>query len=94
LLGVVVVSTVFLGLDHSFGEGPPLLFETMVFVNDMSGRWMDRCSTWAEAERQHGRGVIVGLRYLVPGIAARIAQHVRSLWRVLRCAARKDPNQH
>lgn len=26
-----VVSTVFLGIDHSFGFGPPLLFETMVF---------------------------------------------------------------
>lgn len=25
------VSTIFLGLDHSFGPGPPLLFETMVF---------------------------------------------------------------
>lgn len=25
------VSTVFLGLDHSYGTGPPLLFETMVF---------------------------------------------------------------
>jgi len=25
------VSTVFLGLDHQFGEGKPLLFETMVF---------------------------------------------------------------
>ena len=27
----VYVSTVFLGLDHSFGSGPPLLFETMAF---------------------------------------------------------------
>ena len=27
----VRVSTVFLGLDHQFGEGPPLLFETMAF---------------------------------------------------------------
>jgi hypothetical protein len=27
----VVVSTVFLGLDHSFGRGEPLLFETMIF---------------------------------------------------------------
>ena len=27
----VRVSTVFLGLDHSFGDGPPLLFETMIF---------------------------------------------------------------
>lgn len=25
------VSTVFLGLDHSFGGGPPILFETMIF---------------------------------------------------------------
>ncbi len=25
------VSTVWLGLDHSFGDGPPLIFETMVF---------------------------------------------------------------
>ena len=25
------VSTVWLGLDHAFGEGPPLIFETMVF---------------------------------------------------------------
>lgn len=25
------VSTVFLGIDHNWGEGPPLLFETMVF---------------------------------------------------------------
>jgi hypothetical protein len=27
----VRVSTVFLGLDHSFGEGAPVLWETMVF---------------------------------------------------------------
>jgi hypothetical protein len=26
------LSTVFLGLDHSFGEGPPLIFETMLFA--------------------------------------------------------------
>ena len=25
------VSTVWLGLDHSFGDGPPLIYETMVF---------------------------------------------------------------
>jgi hypothetical protein len=30
--GRVVVSTVFLGLDHNFfGEGPPVLWETMIF---------------------------------------------------------------
>ena len=30
-IGSVRVSTVFLGLDHSFGGGPPLLWETMIF---------------------------------------------------------------
>ncbi len=30
--GEVMVSTVWLGLDHQFGlDGPPLIFETMVF---------------------------------------------------------------
>ena len=32
--GSVEVSTVFLGLNHNFGSGPPLLFETMVFGLD------------------------------------------------------------
>lgn len=27
----VKVSTIFLGLDHAFGGGPPILWETMVF---------------------------------------------------------------
>lgn len=33
-IGECRVSTVFLGVDHSFGDGPPLLFETMVFGPD------------------------------------------------------------
>ncbi len=28
------VSTVYIGMDHSFGDGPPLIFETMVFGGD------------------------------------------------------------
>jgi hypothetical protein len=47
------VSTVFLGIDHRFGgEGPPLLFETMIFggPHDQS---QYRCSTWQEAEHMH-----------------------------------------
>lgn len=30
-IGDVHVSTVFLPIDHGWGEGPPILFETMVF---------------------------------------------------------------
>ena len=27
----ITISTVWLGLDHNWGDGPPLIFETMVF---------------------------------------------------------------
>ena len=49
----VSVSTVFLGIDHSFGEGPPLLFETMVFGLESLEGEQDRCSTWEQAEQMH-----------------------------------------
>ncbi len=48
----IQVSTVFLGLDHSFGHGPPLLFETMVFGGEHAQE-MARYSTWEEAEKGH-----------------------------------------
>ena len=54
-VGEASVSTVFLGQDHSFEKnGPPLLFETMVFGGPQDGE-MERCSTWAEAEAMHAR---------------------------------------
>lgn len=31
------VSTVFLGVDHQFGEGPPVLWESMVFSGGLYG---------------------------------------------------------
>jgi hypothetical protein len=43
------ISTVFIGLDHQFGNGPLLLFETMVFP----GEDMNRYSTWDEAVAGH-----------------------------------------
>ncbi len=49
----VKISTVFLGLDHSFSDGPPLLFETMVFGGELDQE-MDRCTTWDEAVIMHG----------------------------------------
>jgi len=53
------ISTVALGLDHQYGEGPPLIFETMVFP---SGSWdvldMARYSTLAEAQAGHAEMVI------------------------------------
>lgn len=54
----VTVSTVFLGLDHRFaalGEGPPILFETMVFNDYGDDGSQERYSTWDEAEAGHQR---------------------------------------
>lgn len=54
VIGPYLVSTIFLGLDHQFGNGPPLLFETMIFAeDDWTGEYQERCSTWDEAEEQH-----------------------------------------
>lgn len=49
------VSTVWLGLNHQYGDGPPLIFETMVFPNqkDMGELDCDRYSTEAEALAGH-----------------------------------------
>ncbi len=48
----VEVSTVFLGLTHSYNDGPPLIFETMIFKGDDS-EWVNRCSTWEQAYAMH-----------------------------------------
>ncbi len=51
-IGTVKISTVFLGIDHSFDEGFPILFETMVFGGALNEE-IDRCSTWEGAEKMH-----------------------------------------
>ena len=50
--GAVEISTVFLWLDHSYGQGPPILFETMVF-GGLLDEECERYSTWIEAEQGH-----------------------------------------
>jgi hypothetical protein len=55
----IEVSTVFLGLDHQWADGPPLLFETMCFKRgedsdavEVEG-FLQRYSTYQEAEQGH-----------------------------------------
>ena len=52
----VRVSTVFLGLDHSWTGPPPLVFETMIF-GGKHDLYQDRYSTWKQAEDGHERAV-------------------------------------
>ena len=53
IIGDYRVFTSFLGLDHSYDGGPPLLFETMI---TFKGEWQNhqtRCSTWRQALAMH-----------------------------------------
>lgn len=45
------VSTVFLGLNHNYGGGPPLIFETMVLDTRFEYQW--RGSTLDQAKAHH-----------------------------------------
>lgn len=58
--GGVRVSTVFLGLDHAFGGGTPILFETMIFGGANDG-WQDRYETIEEARKGHRKAVELAL---------------------------------
>ena len=64
----VTVSTVFVGLDHRFfGNGPPILFETLVFGSPLDGDGA-RYSSYDDAE--------VGHRMMVAKVRAAMGQRV------------------
>ena len=48
----VTVSTVFLAVDHQYGDGPPVLFETIIFGGEHNEEQWRYC-TWEEAEKGH-----------------------------------------
>lgn len=53
----IYASTVFLGLDHSFGGSKPLLFETLIRDEKGNELLMERYSTWEEAEEGHKQSI-------------------------------------
>lgn len=52
----VEVSTVFLGIDHNWGSGPPVLWETMIFGGRHAG-YQRRYTSVAEAQKGHEEAV-------------------------------------
>lgn len=72
--GAVTVSTVFIGLDHSFGVGPRHLFETMVFLETPKDGPGDnacwRYATYAQAVAGHAHAVDRTRAYLAGHITA------------------------
>jgi hypothetical protein len=59
----LLVSTVFLAMDHSFGHGSQLWFETMVFGGD--DEHQRRYETWDDAVKGHAE-VVAELRRAKP----------------------------
>jgi hypothetical protein len=60
-VGPLLVSTVFLGVDHDFGGGPPVLWETMIFNapddHPLDG-YQDRYTSREAAMEGHARAVV------------------------------------
>lgn len=56
LIHDIEISTVFLGINHNYFGGPPLLFETMIFGGEHD-EYQDRCGTWDEAEDMHKKAM-------------------------------------
>lgn len=64
--GTVMVSTVFLIIDHNWlGGGDPVLFETMVFGGKFDQE-IERYCTWEEAETGHKKWVSTVKREILP----------------------------
>jgi hypothetical protein len=81
-IGDVEISTVFLSIDHNFGDGAPVLFETMAFDRS-DGKWdeieANRYSTYDEALEGHNQMVIEMINraragLLTPGAAAAVGR--------------------
>lgn len=55
-----LVSTVFLGNDRRFiGDGPPVVFETMIFGGGEFNQEQERYTTYADAQAGHERWAAV-----------------------------------
>lgn len=82
-VGWIDVSTTFLGIDHNYtGEGPPVLFETMLFgwpfnsPGPLGAEYQERYCTAMQARAGHRRAV--RLAYGWPLVW--VPQMLRALW--------------
>ena len=82
----IFISTVWLGLDHQYGEGEPLIFETMVFWrNGYTDMDMRRYSTEHQAVYNHNLMVKKwsGLKGLYVALGFAVSQLTREIkWKL------------
>ncbi len=62
-LGKIHISTVFLGIDHSWDDGPPVLWETMIFGGIHDG-YQERYTSYRDARLGHEEAVILARKGL------------------------------
>jgi len=77
-VGKASISTVFLGLNHSWEpDEKPLWFETMIFGGPLD-QWQERYTTWDEAEAGHKK--LVRLAKLVRFVqSVKLAQTIEKV---------------
>lgn len=91
--GPVLISTVFLGLDHDFSyighdsesEVPenyqPVLWETMIFLNGSSHEeYMNRYRSHRDALRGHVKAVFIGYAMLARFLFRKALSELRDIW--------------
>lgn len=72
----ILVSTVFLGINHNFGQGKPILFETMIFGGSLDGKqW--RHTEYDEAEEFHKTAVQMAIEADAKSFQHKIGTEVR-----------------
>ena len=59
----ILVSTIFLGMNHQWGEGPPVVFETMILGGWIDQEYQERYCTYDEAKEGHAAAIKVALKY-------------------------------
>ena len=64
------ISTVFLGIDHRWNAGEPILFETMVFdleKDEPFEYYQTRCCDYEQAVVMHGQAIVTVKKYYLRG---------------------------
>lgn len=60
-VGEMTISTVFLGIDHSW-RGKPILFETMIFGGPINHEYQTRCASLDNTHTMHYTALDVAMR--------------------------------
>lgn len=86
-IGSIFVSTVFLGINHRYGPGTPLIYETMVFLN-WGNTYCRQCGTYREAVAQHRKALWLLPEMLMDKFRSEARRFFQGLWLTTRSKIR------